>query len=129
LTEGAESSLSGLLGGQDSELTAKKVYEAAVGGDGLALEIVDETARWLGIGVTTLVHTLDPGSIVLAGAMNFGGPDSPIGNRFLKGISDEFRGRTFDNVYQGTTIKFATLGADAGYLGAAGYARKESLGR
>ena len=39
---------------------------------------------------------------------------------------DEFRSRTFDNVFQGTTIKFATLGADAGYLGVAGFARKES---
>ena len=126
LTEGAHSSLSGLLGGQDRELTAKKVYEAATEGDELALEIVDDTARWLGIGVTTLVHTLDPGSIVLGGAMNFGGSDSPIGTRFLQGILQEFRARTFDNVFQGTTMKFATLGADAGYLGVAGFARKES---
>ena len=126
LTAGAQSSLSGLLGGQDSELTAKKVYEAAIEGDELALEIIDDTARWLGIGVTTLVHTLDPGSIVLGGAMNFGGPDSPIGTRFLQGILEEFRARTFDNVFQGTTMKFATLGADAGYLGVAGFARKES---
>ncbi len=127
LTEGAASSLSGLLGGSNRELTAKKVYEAAVEGDTLALEMVDETARWLGLGITTLVHTLDPGLIVLGGAMNFGGPDSPIGDRFLRGISDEFRDRTFDNVYQGTTIRFASLGADAGYLGVAGFARKESV--
>ena len=58
--------------------------------------------------------------------MNFGGPDSPIGVRFLQVISEEFRVRTFDNVFQGTTIKFATLGANAGYLGVAGFARKES---
>jgi len=127
LTEGAESSLSGLLGGQDSELTARKVYEAAVAGDRLAIEIIDETARWLGIGITTLVHTLDPGSIVLAGAMNFGGPECPMGKRFLDGICEEFKERTFENVYAGTTIKFATLGADAGYLGVAGYARKEQF--
>lgn len=122
LSAGFESSLVG----EESQLTAKKVYQAAVDGDRLALEIVDDTARWLGIGVTTLVHTLDPGSIVLGGAMNFGGPRTPIGDRFLKGISDEFRSRTFDNVFQGTTIKYATLGADAGYLGVAGFARKES---
>ena len=125
LTEGAESSLGGSLGGGDSELTAKKVYQAAVQGDALALEIVDETARWLGIGVTTLVHTLDSGSVVLGGAMNFGGPDCPIGQRFLEGIRNEFRGRTFENVYRGTTVEFASLGGDAGYLGVAGYARKE----
>lgn len=125
LTEGAESSLSGLLGGGNTELTAKRVYEAALDGDSLAIEIVDETARWLGIGVTTLVHTLDPGSVVLAGAMNFGGARSPIGARFLAGIREEFRERTFDNVYAGTRITFASLAGDAGYLGAAGYARKE----
>ncbi len=127
LTEGAESSLGGLLGGGDSELTAKKVYLAAVDDDPLALEIVDETARWLGIGITTLIHTLDPGSIVLGGAMNFGGDDCPIGQRFLSRIKEEFQVRTFENVFRGTTISFATLGADAGYLGAAGYARKESV--
>lgn len=126
LTEGVESSLSGLLGGGDSELTAKKVYLAAVEDDALALEIIDETARWLGIGITSLVHTLDSGSIVLGGAMNFGGAECPIGQRFLARISEQFRVRTFENVFQGTTISFATLGSDAGYLGVAGYARKES---
>ena len=126
LTDGAASSLSGLLGGNDSELTAKKVYDAAVAGDALALEVVDETAWWLGIGVTTLVHTIDPGSVVLGGAMNFGGADCPVGQRFLKGISDEFQKRTFDYVFAGTTIGFASLGPDEGYLGVAGYARKVS---
>jgi glucokinase len=127
LTEGAESLLAGTLGGSDQELTAKRVYEAAEQGDQLALEIIDETAHWLGVGVTTLVHTLDPGSVVLGGAMNFGGADSPIGQRFLRGVIDEFRDRTFENVFAGTTIKFATLGGDAGYLGVAGYARKQHM--
>ncbi|WP_372721682.1 ROK family protein [Novipirellula sp.] len=125
LTDGAKSSLSGLLGGGDSELTAKRVYEAAKDGDLLALEIVDETARWLGIGLTTLIHTLDPGSVVLGGAMNFGGANCCIGKRFLSKISEEFRVRTFENVFEGTTITYATLGGDAGYLGVAGYARRQ----
>ena len=129
LTDGASSSLSGLLGGNDSELTAIKVYQAALGGDELALQVIDETAWWLGVGVTTLVHTIDPGSVVLGGAMNFGGADCPVGRRFLKGISDEFQKRTFDYVFAGTTIEFATLGGDAGYLGAAGYARKVACNR
>ena len=125
LTDGAESSLSGLLGGGDLELTAKRVWEAATNGDKLAIEIVDETAFWLAIGITSLVHTLDPGSVVLGGAMNFGGPNCEIGQRFLNQIRKEFKARTFENVYKGTTITFATLGGDAGYLGVAGYARKE----
>ncbi|MCA9137781.1 MAG: ROK family protein [Planctomycetales bacterium] len=127
LTEGEQSSLSGLLGGGDSELTARRVYDAAVAGDSLALEIVDETARWLGIGITSLVHALDPGVVTLGGAMNFGGEGCPIGRRFLDGIVAEFKSRTFENVFDGTSIAFANLGADAGYLGLAGYARKQSL--
>lgn len=125
LIEGAVSSLNGGLGGVDSELTSLRIYQAAVAGDALAIEIIDETARWLGIGVTTLVHTLDPGAIVFGGAMDFGGAGTELGERFLQSIRDEFKRRTFDNVYQGTTIQFAKLGADAGYLGAAGYARKQ----
>lgn len=123
----AGSPLSGTLGGSDSELTAKKVYEAALVGDPLALNIIDETARWLGVGVTSIIHTVDPGLVVLGGAMDFGGRDSPIGLRFLQGIRDEFQQRTFSHVYAGTTIDFALLGGDAGYLGAAGYARKNHL--
>jgi glucokinase len=63
--------------------------------------------------------------VVLGGAMNFGGGDCPIGRRFLQGIVDDFRDRTFEKVFTGTSIKFASLGADAGYLGVAGFAMKE----
>ncbi|MCD0458776.1 ROK family protein [Roseiconus lacunae] len=126
LQEGATSSLCGTLGGANNELTAKKVYQAAQNdGDDLALEIVDETAKWLGIGIATLVHALDPGVVTLGGAMNFGGSECPIGRRFLSGIISEFQQRTFPNVFEGTSIAFATLGAAAGYLGLAGYARKQ----
>lgn len=109
-----------------SSLTSKRIYDAAVAGDSLALQIIDETAMWLGIGVTTLVHTIDPGLVILGGAVNFGGAECKVGQRFLAGICEEFRLRTFPNVFEGTTISFATLGSDAGYLGAAGYARKQA---
>ena len=124
LTAGETSRLSGTLGGSDTELTAKEVYRAAEHGDRLALEIVDETAFWLGVGITSIIHMIDPGLIVLGGAMDFGGRRSPVGERFLEGIRKEFRSRTFAHVADGTTIDFASLGGDAGYLGAAGYARK-----
>ena len=128
LHQGAMSRLAGLLGAGQDELTAKQVFLAATDCDALALEIIDETARWLGIGITTLVHTIDPGMVVLGGAMNFGGKDSPVGQRFLSSIRREFKSRSFGNVFENTAIGFAALGGDAGYLGAAGYARREHLG-
>ena len=84
LMAGATSSLNGLLGSGDNELTSLRICQAAEAGDPLAIEIVDETGRWLGIGITSLVHTLDPGLIVLGGAMDFGGPGSALGERFLQ---------------------------------------------
>lgn len=124
LDEGAASS----LGRGGTELTALQVYRAALEDDPLALEIIDEAARWLGVGITSVVHVLDPGLVVIGGAMNFGGQESSVGRRFLAAVIAEFRDRTFENVFAGTTISFAKLGADAGYLGAAGYARQRATG-
>lgn len=122
LDEGA----GGLLSRIDGEVTPLDVFHAAEKNDALALEIIDEAAHWLGIGITTIVHVLDPGMIAIGGAMTFGGDQSSVGRRFLDGIRREFRQHTFENVFAGTSIDFAQLGADAGYLGAAGYARSES---
>jgi glucokinase len=124
LRAGATSSLTRLLMAGKA-ITAKRIYEAAEQGDAFSLKLIDETAFYLGIGVTTLVHTVDPGLVVLGGAMNFGGPTSTVGQKFLARIRQVFAERTFPNVLAGTTIDFASLGGDAGYIGAAGFARKE----
>ncbi|MEM7477319.1 MAG: ROK family protein [Planctomycetota bacterium] len=124
ILEGSPSSLSKILD-DGKAITAKHVYQAALDGDGLSLEIIDETAFYLGVGVASTVHAIDPGIVVLGGAMNFGGRNCTIGKRFLKGITDEFHDRTFPNVSAGTKIDFATLGGDAGYIGAAGIAHAD----
>lgn len=107
------------------QVTSRMIYEAADQGDEFSLKIIDETADYLAIGITTLVHTLDPGLVVLGGAMNFGGHKAAVGQRFLARIKQSFRERSFAYVANGTTIDFASLGGDAGYLGAAGIARMD----
>ncbi|MFO1062398.1 MAG: ROK family protein [Pirellulales bacterium] len=126
LRGGATSSLTALAMAGKS-ITAKRVYEAAESGDAFSLQVIDETAFYLGIGITSIVHLTDPGLVVLGGAMNFGGNKSPVGRRFLNKIREVFAERTFPNVLAGTVIDFASLGGDAGYIGAAGFARKEFL--
>ncbi len=106
-------------------VTSRRIYEAAETGDAFALDMIDSTADYLAIGIATLVHTLDPGLVVLGGAMNFGGKESPVGRRFLERVRESFRERSFDYVANGTTIDFAVLGGDAGYIGAAGIARAD----
>jgi glucokinase len=110
---------------EGEDLTPKRVAEEAEAGDKLCLEIVLETARYLGIGIVNLMHTIDPTGVLLGGAMTFGGNDSELGRRFLERIRQEVRRRAFALLAERTVIEFASLGGDAGYIGAAGIARVE----
>lgn len=107
------------------EVTPRLVAEAAEVGDELAHRAVMETAYWLAIGIVSLVHTIDPDAVVLGGAMTFGGNDSEIGRQFLQRIRDEVRPRLLEPLQDTVRIEFASIGGDAGYIGAAGLARLE----
>ena len=91
----------------------------------MALLLVLETARWLGIGIVTLMHTIDPAAVVLGGAMTFGGEASPIGSAFIERIRTEVRSRALPILAASTVLCFASLGGLAGCIGAAGLARLE----
>lgn len=107
------------------ELTPLTIANAAEAGDALALEVVMETARYLGLGIVTLIHTIDPDSVVLGGAMNFGGAGHPLGEAFLQKVIDTTRPRLLPPLRDKLRVEFAQLGGDAGYIGAAGLARLE----
>ena len=105
------------------KLTTLLMAEEAAKGDGLSLEIIMESAKFLGVGIASLVHTIDPGAVVLGGAMDFGGHGTELGEKFLSKVRDEFHRRTFPTLAEHTVVEFAELGGDAGYIGAAGVAR------
>src|SRR5205814_2524403 len=48
----------------EGELTAKDVFDAAERGDALAEMIVDETAFYLALGASNVMHTIDPEAVV-----------------------------------------------------------------
>lgn len=52
-----------------NELTSKMIYEAAIAGDKIAIEVFQKTGHWLGQGLADTVHHLSPEAIFL-----FGGP-------------------------------------------------------
>ena len=124
LDVGRASSLTARLAGGE-ELSPKLVGEEAAAGDGLSLEIILDTAAYLGVGIMTLMHTIDPEVILLGGAMTFGGKQSPLGRQFLARVQEEIRRRAYKFLADRTVIDFAALGGDAGYLGAAGIARRD----
>jgi glucokinase len=128
LGQGRVTSLSPRIAGGE-ELTPKMIAEEAEQGDALSNEIIRDTARYLGVGVVNLMHTIDPEAVLLGGAMTFGGSERELGRQFLEMVRGEVRRIARPIPAQKTVIDFASLGGDAGYIGAAGVARLEYLKR
>ncbi len=99
------------------------VYEEAFKGDKVAIDIIKNTARYLSYGIVSLMHTLDPSCVLIGGAMTFGGANDKIGEMFLERINEEVRPRVFKHLAERIHIRYASLGSDAGFIGAAGLAR------
>jgi len=108
-----------------AELTPILIGEAAAAGDTLAHRLIMDTAAYLGVGIVSLMHVIDPDVVVLGGAMNFGGPEKPLGREFLARVKQEIDKRAFPIPAERTELAFASLGGDAGYIGAAGLARRD----
>jgi glucokinase len=126
LENGAVTSLKQRLAQGDS-LSPKLVGELAAEGDEFCLEVIMETARYLGIGVVNMLHTIDPAVVLLGGAMTFGGTRSELGRLFLDRVRQEVGDRAFAVLAERTPIEFASLGSDAGFIGAAGIARRDYM--
>ncbi len=110
---------------ESSPLSALAVSQAADAGDALALELVKETAEYLGRGIATLAHIIDPEAFILGGAVDFGGDKTPLGRSFLDGVIAETRRLIFPVLGAELVVNFAKLGGDAGFIGAAGMARSQ----
>lgn len=104
-------------------LTPLRIAQAAQAGDELADRLIMESARYLAIGTVNVMHVLNPEMILIGGAMTFGQNATPLGRRFLETLRREVAAHTFPIPAQKTVIDYASLGGDAGFIGAAGCAR------
>lgn len=104
------------------ELTPILIAAEAKAGDQLSEELIMETARYLGVASTTLIHIINPAMVLIGGAMTFGRNETELGRRFIQRIRDEVQQRAFKVPAAATIIDYATLGGDAGFIGAAGCA-------
>ena len=121
---GVNSSLTEFVGRED-ELTSLSVFEHSEAGDEFARQVIKDTAGYLAIGITSLMHVLDPDMVVLGGAMDFGGKETESGRMFIEGIRTTVSTVTFPVLAQSTIIDFASLGNACGFIGAAGIARAQ----
>ena len=117
LEGGAQSSLKKILD-EKGRVTSKDVYEHLAAGDELAKEITDGTAKALAITCINMLHTTEPRRIVFAGGM------IAAGDILLNRIRDFFDEHIWTIKKEETIeICFATLGEDAGIIGAAALAQ------
>jgi glucokinase len=89
-----------------------------MGGDSLASQIVEDTAIYLAIGAMNVMHTIDPDMIV------FGGGMMAAGEPFLQRIRHHVNELAFSIPAVRTSVRFAQLGTDAGFIGAAACGRQ-----
>src|SRR5262249_50136688 len=114
--DGGRSSLHVVLR-ERGRLSSREVFEAAAAGDALAERVVEDTAYYLAVGTVNLMHTIDPDMVVFSGGMIAGGPG------FLERIRRHVTALAFPVPAERTTIRYAELGNDAGFIGAAGCGR------
>ena len=99
--------------GELFRITAKDVFDAARDNDQLAQKVLNEVSFHLGLALANIGNTLNPDKIVLGGGV------SKAGNILLNSVKENFEKFAFPAVRNSTEIDLATLGNDAGVLGAA----------
>jgi len=101
-----------ILAGKE-KLNAKDVMDAAKANDPAGLEAFDQYTTYLAMGMVNIINFMDPEVIVLGGGV------SAAGEFLLKPIREKLAKMVFYKAMPYASIELATLGNDAGIIGAA----------
>jgi len=107
------------VGGDPRQLTGPLVTDAARDGDPTAIELLADVGRWLGVGIANLAAAFDPGMFVIGGGV------SAAGELLLGPARETYQRQLTGRGYRPLAqIVAASLGNDAGVIGAADLARE-----
>ncbi|MDO5696367.1 MAG: ROK family glucokinase [Dermatophilus congolensis] len=107
-----------LAGGTPEGITGMHITQAAKEGDEAAIECFDIVGDWLGIGMADLSSAFDPAVFVLAGGVSEAG--ELLRKPAAAGLASRVSGLPYRSI---PPVLLATLGNDAGIIGAADLAR------
>jgi glucokinase len=110
---GDRSRVQDAVDGELSAITYELVVEAARGKDGVAISVMRDTAKYLGMAAANLVIMADPATLVLGGIM------ATAGDLLLEPILWELGRRLPGPMMDALHIANAKLGADGVVIGAA----------
>jgi glucokinase len=119
---GADSTLPRLVGGDLRKVTAQVVYDAAHEGDEFALEVVRDTAKFLGAGVANIINIFNPEVVVICGGV------TQAGDKLFVPLLSEVKRRAFKPAVDVCRILPGELPGTAGVWGAAAVFIKRTWG-
>ncbi|MDO4670503.1 MAG: ROK family glucokinase [Aerococcus sp.] len=97
----------------DKKVSAKTIFDAAKADDALGLAVVSESMHYLGISLSQMASVTNPDKIVLGGGV------ANAGQFMLNFIWPTLEANLFPQLREGLSLELATLGNDAGIIGAA----------
>ncbi|QFK71955.1 ROK family glucokinase [Pradoshia sp. D12] len=103
---------------EDNHLTAKDIFQLAQEGDAHCLKIIHQMNDNLGLVLANVATVVNPAKILIGGGL------SKAGDVFLTGIAASFKKHAIEWIGDNTKIECASLGNDAGIIGAAYLIRK-----
>jgi len=122
LAAGAKSEALALAGGDPAAVTPAHVAQAARAGDAAAREVLDRAFFFLALGITNLIHLLNPELIVLGGGV------AKLGDQLFDPVRALVHERAYPVLARDLPIVPAALGDHVGVLGAAMVARGQGRG-
>lgn len=118
LEQGQTSLIQGWVGGSYQKITAKMISDAYDLGDNLAMEVMHETGRMLGFGLSNAINLFNPELIIIGGGM------AAAGDRLLCTVRETVQQHSLQLSSQACKVVQAELGERAGVYGAAAYAKR-----
>jgi predicted NBD/HSP70 family sugar kinase len=109
---GDESAALGAAGALEA-LTATHVFDAARQGDGVAISVVRDTARYIGMAAANLASAIDPDVVVIAG------PVAAAGDLLIEPVRQEAGRRLAPALAERFRCEISPLGEDGVAIGAA----------
>lgn len=113
IEKGEKTLLINLVENRLEDITCELIFKTAEKGDSLAKWIVEETARYLGIGIASIVNIINPEMVILSGGM------IAAGDTLFKPVRKYAQENALAAAIKEVKIVPAALGGNAGAIGAA----------
>jgi glucokinase-like ROK family protein len=110
---GRMSEIEGMAKGDLEKINGELIYQAALQGDKLALEVLRDTGRFLGIGIANIINTLNPTRVIIGGGV------AKSEDFIMDTLTETVNARALETPAKATTILTSKLGDYATAIGAA----------